>query len=132
MDASAMEDHEWEDCGHEIAQLFKGDAIKMASIGDAWWNDVDEEDQELVHEFVCESKRGPDALAAVQRFEKYAQVREARMRKRREEVERKVAAATAERKKAVDTKAAEIAARSLADEFQKFRDLLTDSTSWAK
>jgi len=94
-----MDDHDWDDCGDAIADLFQADEIKAESIRDAWYNDLDDEEMNLIHDFVCESKRSPEALETVQRFEKYAEEREKRMRKRREENE-KIAAHMAAKEKA--------------------------------
>lgn len=99
MDARAMEEHDWDECGDEIASLFEGDPLKRQSISDAWYDDLDSEEQELIHGYVCENKRGPEGLEAVQRFEKWAAEREERLRKYQEERKKR----TAERRASQET-----------------------------
>lgn len=91
MDARAMEDHDWDECGSEVADLFRADDFKSAGIRRAWW-DLDEDDQILIHEFVCEDRRDPDAAEAVLRFETLAAQKESRLREDAAEREKRAQA----------------------------------------
>lgn len=114
MDARAMDPHDWNECGTEIADLFQGDDAKATGIRGAWICDLDEDEQELVHAFVCENKRGPDGLEAVQRFENYAAKRE------------KVA-----RERLAKVKAQQEKSESLSrnEEYQRLRHLIAEHTA---
>lgn len=117
-----MEDHDWDECGPEIADLFKGDDVKRASISDAWYCDLDSDEQMLVHEYVCENKRGPDALEAARRYEQYAA-------KRERETREKLAKRKAEQEKHQNVS---VARESLAqnEEYQRFRNLIAEHTAY--
>lgn len=108
-----MEDHDWDECGEAIADLFQGDDAKVTGIRGAWICDLDEDEQVLVHEFVCEDKRGPDALEAVQRFENYAAKRE------------KVAREKLAKVKAQQEESARLSGN---EEYQRLRNLIAEHT----
>lgn len=114
MDARAMEDHDWDECGCEIARLYEDDYDKFASIEAAWW-DTDSDDQYEIHEYLCENSRDPAALEKVHTFEKLALEYE----KRRREEKAKLAAEKEKLKAARESLAKN-------EEYQKLRHLLID------
>lgn len=114
MDARAMDHHEWDDCGHHIAALFKEDELKFQAIRDAWW-DTDEDDQQDIHKVMCEHNRNPEAIEAAQVFEKLAAEYEAKYRKQEQERQEKADARKAAMEKAAQTMAARVTSEKQAE-----------------